>query len=50
VIVNDDEDNDSDDLVIISEKVSKNIKAKTIEAKHQFVVCIGCYLPFLALD
>jgi hypothetical protein len=38
VIVIDDKDNDSDDLVIIGEKVSKNIKAKTIEAKHQFVV------------
>jgi hypothetical protein len=50
VIVIDDDDNDSDDLVIIGEKVGKSNKRKAVEVTHQVVVCIACYLSFLALD
>jgi hypothetical protein len=41
---------DSADLVILDEEVSKSCKGKAIEAIHQIVVCISCYLPFLAAN
>jgi hypothetical protein len=43
---------DSADLVILEldEEVSKSSKGKAIEAIHQIVVCISCYLPFLAAN
>jgi hypothetical protein len=45
-----DNGDDSEDLVIIGEKVSKSNKREVIETIHQVVVCIRCYFSFLAID
>lgn len=41
---------ESEDLVILGEEVSKSNKRKTIAAIHQVEVCISCYLSVLAAD
>jgi hypothetical protein len=41
---------DSKDLVILDEEVSKSNKGKAIEVIHQILVCNSCYLSFLPAD
>lgn len=55
-VIDIDDDDDSEDLLIIGENVGKSNKGKAIEAihngygDHQVVVCIRCYLLSLAAD
>jgi hypothetical protein len=41
---------DSKDLIILDEEVSKSNKGKAIEVIHQILVCNSCYLSFLPAD
>jgi len=41
-----DDDDDSDDLMIVGEDVTKSNRGKTNQTIPEVVVCIRCYLSF----